>query len=272
MADSGVTTLPDQVEDDAADKEAQINEALDAASPALLFGRRASTCTGLTWGYYGGKIMVAGTVTSIGNGTVALTASQTNYIEATAAGVVSANTSAYTVGRMKLYRAVTSSSAVTSYTDDRVQGLGSETTTSVSGPGSSTDNAIVRWDGTGGTTIQNSGVLVSDNNEISGYRGHVNIQTGTTYTVLSADAGKIIDHANGSAIAVTLPNSFPVGFAITYVQTGAGQITFASTGSGTVVNRQSHTKTAGNKAMVSLYVRTNSGTNAEWVLGGDTST
>lgn len=38
----------------------------------------------------------------------------------------------------------------------------------VSGPVSSTDNAIARWDGTGGDTIQNSGVIIDDSDVISG--------------------------------------------------------------------------------------------------------
>lgn len=32
----------------------------------------------------------------------------------------------------------------------------------------STDNAVVRWDGTGGTTLQNSGVIVDDSNNVTG--------------------------------------------------------------------------------------------------------
>ena len=38
----------------------------------------------------------------------------------------------------------------------------------VSGPGSSTDNAVVRFDGTGGTVIQNSVVIVGDTGSITG--------------------------------------------------------------------------------------------------------
>lgn len=38
--------------------------------------------------------------------------------------------------------------------------------TAVAGPGSSTDNAVARFDGTGGKTLQNSGVTISDNDEI----------------------------------------------------------------------------------------------------------
>lgn len=37
----------------------------------------------------------------------------------------------------------------------------------VTGPGSSTDNAIVRWNGTGGTAIQDSSILIDDSNNIS---------------------------------------------------------------------------------------------------------
>jgi hypothetical protein len=147
----------------------------------------------------------------------------------------------------------------------------------IDGSTGSLDNAVLRANGTGGATLQSTGVVISDADEISGYLANVNLQTGTTYTVDVAgsdtDSGKIIDCNNGSAIAVTLPATAPVGFACTVVQAGAGQITFASTGSGTVVNRQSHTKTAGNKAMVALYVRANSGGSAAvWVLGGDTAT
>ena len=39
-----------------------------------------------------------------------------------------------------------------------------------------------------------------------------NLQTGTTYTLLATDDGGVVDLANGSAITLTLPNSFPVGF------------------------------------------------------------
>lgn len=37
----------------------------------------------------------------------------------------------------------------------------------VSGPVSSTDNAIARWDGTGGDTLQDSGVTITDNNTLT---------------------------------------------------------------------------------------------------------
>lgn len=55
----------------------------------------------------------------------------------------------------------------------KTDGLGNlgwqnSSTGSVTGPGSSTDNAIVRFDGTGGSTVQNSGIIIDDSNNITG--------------------------------------------------------------------------------------------------------
>jgi hypothetical protein len=118
MADS--TTNLNTVSSTQSAKEITINELFDAASPATLFGRNAVTTSGLTWGYYGGDMLVDGVLTSISNGTVVLTASTTNYVEATAAGVVSKNTTGFTAGRIPLYSIVTGTSSVTSYSDQRV--------------------------------------------------------------------------------------------------------------------------------------------------------
>lgn len=103
-----------------ASKETTVNAALDAMSPALLFGRRQASSSGLNWGYYGGTINVAGVLTAIANGTVALTASATNYVEANGAGSVTANTAGFTAGRIPLYTVVTGASSVSSYTDHRI--------------------------------------------------------------------------------------------------------------------------------------------------------
>lgn len=140
----------------------------------------------------------------------------------------------------------------------------------VSSSAALTDHALVRGDG-GAKGVQTSGILVSDDDEISGYKGSINTQTGTTYTLQSSDTGKIVECTNGSAIAVTADPALPKGFACTIVQGGAGQVTIASSGSGTVVNRQSHTKTAGQNAMCMVYVRSNSGSDAVFVLAGDTA-
>ncbi|MCX5875316.1 MAG: hypothetical protein NT087_03260 [Deltaproteobacteria bacterium] len=76
-----------------AGKEITANALFDAASPATLLGRRQSTTSGLTWGYYGGTLPIAGTPTAVANGTLSLVASRTQQIEA---GLVSTTTTAIT--------------------------------------------------------------------------------------------------------------------------------------------------------------------------------
>jgi hypothetical protein len=93
-------------------KEVTANNMAEAESPAALFGCRANTTTGLTFGYYGGVMWVDGVLTSISSGTVLLTGSTTNYVESTRAGVVSANTTSFTAGRIPLYTITTTSSAI----------------------------------------------------------------------------------------------------------------------------------------------------------------
>jgi len=117
---SNSTTLLDLISSSQAQKETTANAIFDAGSPATLFGRRASTTAELTWGFLGGNLWVDGVLTTVANGTVALSASTTNYVEATRAGVVSKNTTSFTAGQIPLYTIVTGASTVTSYTDHRL--------------------------------------------------------------------------------------------------------------------------------------------------------
>ena len=55
-----------------------------------------------------------------------------------------------------------------------------------------------------------------------------NAQTGTTYTLVAADLGKLVTASNASAITLTIPPSvFTTGNTINIQQIGAGQVTFA---------------------------------------------
>ena len=108
---SNSTSNLDLISAGQAQKEVTANAMFDAASPAMVLGRRASTTAALTWGYYGGTIAVSGASVQIASGTLALTASATNYIEATIAGAVSVNTTGFTAGRKPLYTVVTGASA-----------------------------------------------------------------------------------------------------------------------------------------------------------------
>jgi hypothetical protein len=114
MANS--TTNLDTIATNQSNKEVVVNALFDAASPSMLWGRHASACTGLTWGYYGGQYGS----NAIANGTVTLTASTTNYVYAdNATGAVSANTTGVPSGKIPLYTVVTGATTVTNYTDVR---------------------------------------------------------------------------------------------------------------------------------------------------------
>lgn len=75
---SDYTSILDDIAVSQGSKEVTSNEVDEACSPAWLFAKRASTSALLTWGYYGGRYEG----TSIASGTVALTASNTNYVVA----------------------------------------------------------------------------------------------------------------------------------------------------------------------------------------------
>lgn len=83
------------------------------------FSQKTSTTTGLTYGYRGGSMRADNVTTTVNDGTVALTASNTNYIECTGAGVVSANIVGFTSGRFPMSIAVAGASTITSVTDKR---------------------------------------------------------------------------------------------------------------------------------------------------------
>jgi len=120
MADS--TTNLDLIVQSQSSKEITANALFDVASPAMFGGRRASACSGLTWGYYGGQIISgSGIRVTVPNGTVTLTASTTNTIYLNRDGTIGVRTTS-TQGAQEveiLYSVDTGSSTVTSYVDLR---------------------------------------------------------------------------------------------------------------------------------------------------------
>jgi len=101
---------------------------------------------------------------------------------------------------------------------------------------------------TGASTF--TGNVTSTSGSISGFDASLNNQTGTSYTLTSADNGKVVTLNNASAITLTINTGLGDGFNCLIVQKGIGQITIA--GTATRINRQNHTKTAGQYAVVSI--------------------
>lgn len=133
-------------------------------------------------------------------------------------------------------------------------------------------NAIMVGGGAGTAPFTSGVTIDATTNNLYGYAAKLDSQIGTTYTVTTGDAGKVIEIANASSITVTLPNSLPTQFCCTIMQTGAGQITFSAASGATIHNRSNFTKTAGQWAMMTIYVTTNAGgTSAVYIIGGDGS-
>jgi hypothetical protein len=103
-------------------------------------------------------------------------------------------------------------------------------------------------------------------NAIHGFDAKLNDQTGTAYTLVAADNGKVVTCNHGSAITVTVPASLGAGFNCMVVQKGAGQVTFAES-STTINQRQSHTKIAGQHGVATLVATADD----VFVLAGDTA-
>ncbi|WP_316150420.1 hypothetical protein [Cupriavidus sp. BIC8F] len=113
---SDQSTLLNQIAANQSNKEVTANGLFDAASPATTWGRRDTTTSALTWGYYGGYF----NGNAIANGTVTLTASATNYVYANAStGAVSVSTSSFPAGSITLYQITTNATSVTNYLDRR---------------------------------------------------------------------------------------------------------------------------------------------------------
>lgn len=97
-----------------------------------------------------------------------------------------------------------------------------------------------------------------------------NAQTGTSYTLVLADASKQVEMNNASGNTLTVPpNSsvaFPTGTSIIVVQTGAGQTTIAA-GVGVTVNSTPGLKLRAQWSTATLIKRATD----TWLLVGDTS-
>jgi len=98
-----------------------------------------------------------------------------------------------------------------------------------------------------------------------------NAQTGTTYTLVLADAGKLVTLSNAAAITLTVPTNasvaFPVGTRIDLAQWGAGQVTVGGAGV-TFRSSGSKLKLTGQYSGATLWKK---GTD-EWLLVGDITT
>jgi len=99
--------------------EVPINENFENVKWAEGFGRDPTTSTGLTWGFLAGYYLLNGVPTLVAAGTLTLTASVTNYVGLTQAGVVTNAATTANPLHIPLFTVVTGVSTVSSYVDTR---------------------------------------------------------------------------------------------------------------------------------------------------------
>lgn len=206
--------------------QTRVTENFRSVSPAAMYGIDPATTTGLTLGYLGGEFNGV----TVANGTVALTASNTNYVVAhRTTGVVTAattttnwlNTGTY----LQLYQLVAGASTFTiASTSDKRQAIG----------GAGGGGGSVAWGAISGTLSSQTDLQAALDAK-AGLGIPQNSQS-TAYTLLLTDANKHIYHppADTTARTWTIPSNasvaFPIGTAVTFDNDfGAGAITIAIT-------------------------------------------
>ena len=90
--------------------------------------------------------------------------------------------------------------------------------------------------------------------------------TSTSYTLSADDRGKTLLFSSSATQGITCSSGLSVGYNSTFIQLGSGQLELTASGV-SVLNRQSHTKSAGLYAAVSVVI-----VSADtYILAGDTS-
>jgi hypothetical protein len=136
--------------------------------------------------------------------------------------------------------------------------------TDISGLGTAATQNV----GTADTNViaVSSGTVDLGGNKLEDFNASINDQTGTAYTLLAGDNGKVVVLNNGSAVTVTVPSGLGAGFNCSFVQKGAGQVSFSASGT-TINNRQSHTKINAQYGVASIVAYADN----VFVLAGDTA-
>lgn len=128
----------------------------------------------------------------------------------------------------------------------------------VTGPSSSVPDSIAVFDGSTGKVLKDGGYTIAELRNLALLTSE-NVQTGTSYTLVLADAFKMVAMNNAAANTLTVPpNSavaFPVGTRIDLSQDGAGQTTIAA-GSGVTIRTPETLKLRKQWAKATLIKRT----------------
>lgn len=154
-----------------------------------------------------------------------------------------------------------------------------------------TQNAyFLQGTATGGSNVSLIGVSSGDEIEI-GNQGYTNrvvddlVVSGTligsvalsgavgseiqvsSYSLSADDRGKTLIFSSSATQGITCSSGLDVGFNSTFIQYGSGQLELSAASGVTILNRQSHTKTAGTYAAASIVIISSD----VYLFSGDTS-
>ena len=114
-------------------------------------------------------------------------------------------------------------------------------------------------------------LTASEQNQLATAIIAINAQTGTTYTTVLADDGKLITCSNAAAISVTIPpNSavaYGIGTQLNFAQLSTGQVTLVA-GAGVTLNSAGTKLKLGAQYAVATCVKTDTNT---WFVVGNLS-
>lgn len=107
---------------------AHANALFDAVYSTAIFAINRFATSGTNLVLHGGKLCINGVITPVADTSVSLSTSTTTYIMASPqTGAISTNTSGYTAGYWRIGRAVTGTSSITTWYDDRALNFGKQT-------------------------------------------------------------------------------------------------------------------------------------------------
>lgn len=234
-----------------------------------------------------------------GTGTITLGSAVTGFITFTAAGIADGDTVTYAIqdgSASEIGRGVYTASGTT-LTRSVLKSTNSGSAINLSGQaqifitpaaedffqnaaGTSTDNAVARWDGTGGNTLQNSAVTVADTGATTITAAVASAlavgRQGATDPVLSVDAStasvatglKITGAAAAGGVAVAAISS-GTNEAMTINAKGSGTITIGNSSTGDIVHGQETSFPAGAVGAPSIYAAGDANTGV-WFPAADT--
>lgn len=112
------------------------------------------------------------------------------------------------------------------------------------------------------------GISVDDDGNIYNYGQKIVSKVGD-FQLSASEAGKNVDCEKGTDLTITIPadstDNLPIGYTVTLIQAGAGQVVLSPEGGVTLQAIDSATKTREQWAVATLYKRASD----EWVLVGN---